>query len=393
MTEGCPDGETPSSMNPIPEITPEELVQRLESGGGVRVLDVRTPEAVAAGRIDLLPPERFVNIRGSELMAMGSRLPSALPTEGPVAVVCGHGNSSKQVAMLLNQMGYEAMSVRGGMAAWDVTVVPRELQPPAGFDRFIQFDRVAKGAVGYLLASGGQALLVDPPRKAQSYLDVAHAAGLRVIGVADTHVHADYISGGPSLSRALSVPYYIHSADSVFPFDGTPGRITFTPVEEGSEITVGNAALRVQHTPGHTEGSLTYLAGDVALTGDFIFIASVGRPDLGGQAEAWTAVLWDSLERARREWAPTTRIFPAHYASSSEREPDQSVGRAFGVIRETNPPLAMKDRAAFLSWVGSKVGKAPDAYRKIKAVNVGLFNVSDQEALQLEGGRNECALG
>jgi glyoxylase-like metal-dependent hydrolase (beta-lactamase superfamily II) len=377
----------------IPEITPEELVLRLESGAALRVLDVRTPAAVAGSRIDLLPSDRFVNIVGSQLLAMGGQVKSAVPPDGPIAVVCGHGNSSKQVALVLNEMGYDAMSMRGGMAAWDLAVVPRELTPPPGFDRFVQFDRVAKGATGYLLASKGEALLVDPPRKSQPYLEYAREAGCRVVAVTDTHVHADYISGGPALSRSLQIPYYLHRGDAVYPFDGTPATIAYAPIEEGSTIPVGDAAVRVCHTPGHTEGSVTFLAGDAALTGDFIFVQSVGRPDLGGKADAWTAVLWDSLERARREWDPATRIYPAHYASQSEREPDQSVGRPLGRILESNAPLQMKDRDAFLAWVGSKVGKSPDAYRKIKAVNLGLLEVWDMEAQELEGGRNECALG
>jgi glyoxylase-like metal-dependent hydrolase (beta-lactamase superfamily II)/rhodanese-related sulfurtransferase len=377
---------------PIPEITPEELVLRLESGAALRVLDVRTPAAVAGSRIDLLPSERFVNIRGSDLLAMGGAVKSALPPDGPIAVVCGHGNSSKQVALVLNEMGYEAMSVRGGMAAWDVSVVPRELTPPAGFDRFVQFDRVAKGATGYLLASKGEALLVDPPRKSQPYLEYARQAGCRVVAVADTHAHADYISGGPALSRSLQIPYHLHPGDAVYPFDGRPAEIAFAPIEEGSTIRVGEGEVRVCHTPGHTEGSVTFLAGDAALTGDFIFVQSVGRPDLGGKSDEWTPVLWNSLERARREWNAGTRIYPAHYASASEREPDRSVGRPLGRILETNAPLRMKDREAFLSWVGSKVGNAPDNYKKIKAVNLGLLEVWDMEAQALEGGRNECAL-
>jgi glyoxylase-like metal-dependent hydrolase (beta-lactamase superfamily II) len=380
-------------MASIPEITPEELVQRLESGAALRVLDVRTPEAVAAGRIDLLPSDRFVNVRGSELLALRGAVKEKLPPDGPIAVVCGHGNSSKQVALFLNHLGYDAMSMRGGMAAWDLAVMPRTLAPPAGFDHFVQFDRVAKGATGYLLASNGEALLVDPPRKAQPYLDHARELGCRVVAVADTHAHADYISGGPALARSLQIPYYLHPRDAVYPFDGRPAAIPFSPIEEGSTIRVGGAETGVRHTPGHTEGSVTIMTGDAALTGDFIFVNSVGRPDLGGKSDAWTPVLWDSLERARREWDPATRIFPAHYASPSEREPDQSVGRPFGRVLESNPPLGIRDRDAFLSWVGSKVGKAPEAYKKIKAVNLGLLEVWDMEAQELEGGRNECALG
>lgn len=379
-------------MRDVPEITPEELVRRLESGAPLRVLDVRPPTAVTAGHIDLLPAEGFINIKGSELLAMGSDVKRAIPADGPIAVVCGHGNSSKQVTLVLNEMGYDALSMRGGMAAWDLTVIPRELEPPAGFDRFVQFDRIAKGATGYLLAANGEALLVDPPRKPQPYLDAAREAGCRVVGVADTHAHADYISGGPVLSRSLKIPYYLHPGDGIYPFDGTPASIAYTPVEEGGSIPVGGSEVRVRHTPGHTQGSVSYVAGDAAMTGDFIFVHSIGRPDLGGKSEEWTPILWNSLERARREWDPATRIYPAHYASPSEREADQSVGCTLQRVLQRNEPFAMKDRDEFMAWVGSKLGKAPDAYRKIKAVNLGLLEVWDMEAQTLEGGRNECAL-
>ncbi|HEX7077342.1 MAG TPA: MBL fold metallo-hydrolase [Candidatus Eisenbacteria bacterium] len=377
----------------IPEITGEELVRDIEAGVPIRVLDVRASDAVQAGRIDIVPPERFVHIRGSRILAMGAKVKEALPSDGPIAVVCGHGNSSKQVALILNGLGFTASSLRGGMAAWAHTVVPRRLEPPAGFDELVQFDRVAKGAVGYLVAAGGEALLVDPPRKAQPYLDYARTAGYRVVAVADTHVHADYLSGAPSVSRALGVPYYLHPADAVLPYDGTAARIEFTPVEEGSEIPVGGARVRVMHTPGHTEGSVTYFAGDgVALTGDFVFVRSIGRPDLGGKAEEWTPVLWKSLERARREWPASLRIHPAHYANDGERESDRSIGRTFGAVRAANEPLEIADEKAFTDWVMTRVGSSPAAYRKIKTVNLGLLEIFDVEAEELEGGRNECAL-
>jgi len=135
------------------------------------------------------------------------------------------------------------------------------------------------------------------------------------------------------------------------------------------------------------------LVGDAALTGDFVFVNSIGRPDLGGKAEEWTAKLWKSLERARHDWPAGTRIYPAHYASEKEREADRTIGRPFGRIRETNETLRIADEAAFFAWIQSKVGASPEAYRKIKAVNLGLLEVWDMEAQELEGGRNECALG
>lgn len=381
-----------NKLNAVPEISPEALVLRIESGSPLRVLDVRAN--TAGGRIDIVPQESYVNIRGSQLLAMGADVRNAISSSDPVAVVCERGNSSKQIAAHLNELGYKAESMRGGMAAWGMAVVPRPLTPPAGFDHFLQFDRVAKGATGYLLGAGGEALIVDPPRKAQRYLEAAREHGLKVVAVADTHAHADYISGGPGLSRALGIPYYLHPRDSILPYDGRPGKIDYAKAEDGTVIQVGPASVRVVHTPGHTEGSVSHVAGDsVALTGDFIFVNSIGRPDLGGMAEAWTKELWASLERARREWPATMRLYPAHYASDAEREADRTVGATFAAIQERNEPLRFRDEASFSAWVRKKVGGSPESYKKIKAVNLGLVEVWDMEAQELDCGRNECALG
>lgn len=378
----------------IPEITAEALIRDLESGVPIRVLDVRATEAVQAGRIDVVPEDRFVHIRGSRILAMGPKIKEALPSDGPIVVVCGHGNSSKQVTLVLNGLGYQATSVRGGMAAWAHAVVPRPLAPPPGFDALVQFDRVANGALGYVMAAGGEALIVDPPRKAQAYLDYARERGWRVVAAADTHAHADYLSGGPMLARSLGIPYYLHPADAILPYDGRAAAIPFTPIEDGGEIRVGGRAVRVAHTPGHTEGSVTYLVGDdAALTGDFVFVKSIGRPDLGGKAEEWTGTLWKSLERARREWPASLRIHPGHYANDAEREPDRSVGRAFGSLTPANEPLSILDEKTFRAWVMARVGSSPAAYTKIKTANLGLLELFEMEAEELEGGRNECALG
>jgi glyoxylase-like metal-dependent hydrolase (beta-lactamase superfamily II)/rhodanese-related sulfurtransferase len=378
----------------VPEITCEELIRTIESGEPIRVLDIRAPAVLFGGRIDLLPPERFLNIRGSEILSLGEAVGSELPMDGPIAVVCGHGNSSKQIAVHLNELGYRARSLRGGMAAWSDALAPRPLERPPGFDHLVQFDRVAKGALGYLVAAGGEAFVIDPPRKLQPYFDLAREWGVKIVGVADTHIHADYLSGGPAISRSLDVPYYIHPADGVSPYDGTPAKVPYTPLAHGQTLQVGPAEIRVEHTPGHTEGSVCYWLGDRAvLTGDFLFVRSVGRPDLGGKLDEWTPVLWKSIEQARRSWPSEARVHPAHYGSPLEREPDRSVGRSFGSLSEVNEPLRMGAESEFVAWVKRKVGSVPDAYRKIKTVNLGLLQIWEMEAQELESGKNECALG
>jgi glyoxylase-like metal-dependent hydrolase (beta-lactamase superfamily II) len=237
-------------------------------------------------------------------------------------------------------------------------------------------------------------LIIDPPRDTSAFAEVIRTHGASVIGVAETHAHADYISGGPGLARDLGVPYYLHPNDAVYPYDGTPGKIDFEAADDGRSIPVGRARVKVAHTPGHTEGSVCYLIGDQAVfTGDFVFVKSVGRPDLGGKAEEWTQVLWGSLERVRSEWPSHIRIYPAHYSSRSERNADDTVGGEFDKLQRSNSSLAIDDRDRFTEWVLSKTGSFPDAYRRIKGINVGLESPSEADMDELDAGRNQCALG
>jgi glyoxylase-like metal-dependent hydrolase (beta-lactamase superfamily II) len=388
-------GESIGAMSA--EITPEELVLAAESGEPVQVLDIRAPERLAGGRLDELGavgPQRFVNFVGSKLLALPDPAATGLDPELPVYVVCARGMTSQRATAFLNDHGYSASSVRGGMAGWMLALVPRALPAPPGFDRLVQFDRVGKGALGYLLVSGDQAILIDPSRNAAPLLAAVEEVGARLVAVADTHLHADYLSGAPGLAQHLGIPYYLHPADAVYPYDGTPGRLDFSPLADGQRIPIGRSLLEVRHTPGHTEGSVTYVAGErAAFTGDFLFIRSVGRPDLAGKAEAWTEELFASLERARREWDPELVVYPAHYAGAGERRADHAVGAPFAELRRANEPLAIEDRSTFRRWVMSRQSKPPEAYPIIKAVNVGLRQVDAMQAEELEAGKNECAVG
>ena len=382
-----------------PEIDPFDLAIRLEAGEPIRILDVRAPQRLAAGRVDPVPADRFHNVRGSEFVRLADPASAiGLHPEDPVAVVCGNGNDSRRIAALLGQRGYEAWSLRGGVTAWMRMVIPREITPPPGFDRLVQFDRIGKGALGYLLVAGDEALVIDPPRDWAPWSEAASTFGVRIVAVADTHVHADYISGAPDLARDLEVPYYLHPADNVWPYDDTPGRLELEPLADGAELSIGGRPVVAHHTPGHTEGSTTFVAGDlqsdaVAFTGDFLFVDSIGRPDLAGRMETWVGDLWRSLERARGGWGPEVRLLPAHYAGEGERNADRTVDRAFGEAREANVTLQIDAEDEFREWVEAHVSKPPEAYPNIKAINVGLAEATPLQADVLEAGKNECAVG
>jgi glyoxylase-like metal-dependent hydrolase (beta-lactamase superfamily II) len=382
------------STSAVPEVSSQELASALELGEPLQILDVRAPGPVAAGRIDLVPAGRFHNIPGARVMALATLDGTGIDPDVAVVVVCGHGVDSVALVPHLAHLGCRASSLRGGMAAWMALVVARDLEPPRSADRFVQLDRVGKGALGYILASRGEALVVDPPRDAAACLRAVDEARAEVVAIADTHCHADYLSGAPALARTLGVPYYLHPSDAVHAYDGTPGRLDFTPLEDGATLRIGRSKVTAVHTPGHTEGSLCYLIdGEAALTGDFVFVSSAGRPDLAGKTREWTAALWDSLEAARRRWPRTLMIYPAHYGSESERRADHAIGAPFGQLLRENEALRITDGEAFARWVSSHTNVFPEAYRIIKAVNVGLHSVDDREAEELEAGRNECALG
>jgi glyoxylase-like metal-dependent hydrolase (beta-lactamase superfamily II) len=376
------------------EITVEELARQIDAGGPVQVVDVRPPERVATGRIGGIPESRFHNISSMRLMTRRRAAVTALEPGVLTAVVCNRGNESRMAAVLLERLGLEAVSVQGGMEAWMRLVVPRDITPPAGVDRVVQFDRVGKGALGYLVVSGSEAIIIDAPRDAEPYLRVVREHRARLVGVIDTHVHADYVSGAPRIAARLGVPYHLHSADAVYPYDGRPGKIPFSPLEDGATVPVGAARLRACHTPGHTQGSLTLVLDDqMAFTGDFLFVNSIGRPDLAGHTAEWAGDLWNSLSVAKREWPETMQIYPAHYGSESERRTDRVVGTTFGSLLERLEALRIKYREKFIAWVLERESPFPEAYRQIKAINIGLASVSEEEAEELEVGRNECALG
>lgn len=377
----------------IPEITASELAHSVERGDDVQVLDVRLPEVVKSGRVDLVEDEHFFNLVGSRLMAMADPADLGIRRNAEVAVVCARGVASRNAARFLTEAGFRARSLAGGMAQWMMMSVERALPAPDGFDHFLQFDRVGKGALGYLLIRNGEGLVVDPPRDNAAFRAAAARLGARIVGVADTHVHADFISGSPALSAELGVPYYLHPSDHLYPYDGTPGRLDISELSDGASIPLGDASVTVRHTPGHTEGSVSFRAGSVVLTGDFIFVESIGRPDLGGKAEEWVGGLWDSISSARSDWSPDLTICPAHYSNDGERNPDRSIARPYGEILGAGGPASIEDRDEFFAWVLSRKSAFPEAYRQIKAINVGIATVTPEEADTLEIGKNECAVG
>lgn len=379
---------------PLAQMPPQELAERLDRGESLQVLDVRAPEKVDRGHIALGSELDFRAAPNSQLFGMPDVGALQLDARRPIAVICGHGNSSKKATAFLRERGYEAYSVIGGMAAWETVYVARRLSPTPSLAHVVQLDRVGKGALSYVLVSDGDAVIIDPGRHVERYDALLEQLGATPAAVVDTHIHADYLSGARTAAARWQVPYFLHPADAVSPYDQTAGRLTFQPLGDGDTIAFGRATLRAAHVPGHTLGSVALFADDgLALTGDFLFVHSIGRPDLAGHSESWAKLLWQSLERVRQSWAGDLLVLPAHYASESERRADRAVAARFDVIAATNAAASIQDERTFLQWIADHTTSFPDAYRTIKEANLGLADPSNADAEILESGPNQCAIG
>ena len=377
----------------LPQIAPQELAERLDRGEALQVLDVRAPEKVEQGHISIGAELDFHAHTNSKILALPDLTPLHLDTARPVAVVCGHGNSSKKATAFLRERGFDAYSVTGGMAAWESVYVARQLSPTPSLSHVVQLDRVGKGALSYVLVSDGDAVVVDPGRHLERYDELLAELEASPAAVVDTHIHADYVSGARAAAARWHVPYFLHPDDAVSPYDQRAGQLTFQPLADGDTIAFGRATLRAAHVPGHTFGSVALLADDgLALTGDFLFVQSVGRPDLAGHSDAWAKLLWRSLERARETWPGDLLILPAHYAAEGERRADRAIAARFDVITATNAAAAIQDERVFLQWIADHQTSFPDGYRTIKEANLGLVQISDADAEVLESGPNQCAI-
>src|SRR6266480_172072 len=183
---------------------------------------------------------------------------------------------------------------------------------------FQQILNEESGCLSYLIGCGqaGRAIVVDPGRdRVHEYLRLARRRGLKITHVVETHTHADHISGNRDLAAATSAAIFVHAAAG-FAFD-------HERLSDGDEMRVGNIRLTVGHTPGHTPDSICLLVTDLergpepwfVLTGDTLFVGSVGRPDLGGARAA--AETYESLNRVLLPLDDSVEVYPAHGAGSA----------------------------------------------------------------------------
>src|SRR2546429_3178815 len=201
---------------------------------------------------------------------------------------------------------------------------------------FQQILNEESGCLSYLIgcSEAGRALVVDPGRdRVPEYLRLAAKKGLTISHILETHTHADHISGNRDLAEAVRAPILVHRAAGVA-FD-------HQDVSDGDELLIGTVRFKIAHTPGHTPDSICLMVSDLSrgdspwfvLTGDMLFVGSVGRPDLGGARAAEDA--WDSLQRVLLPLGDGVEGYPPHGAGPAGRR---------AVSPTSGPPTAFRRR-------------------------------------------------
>ena len=150
--------------------------------------------------------------------------------------------------------------------------------------------------------------------------------------------------------------------------------------------------VRVVFTPGHTPGSTTYIIDEkYMLTGDAIFIRSVGRPDLGGQVEAWSGKLFDTMQKIK-EFPDKMVVLPGHYMSWEEANEQFIFAATLAETKNYNKAIySISDPTDFLAFIQGNMRKQPDEYATIRLINANLEQVDNDKAEELDLGKNECA--
>jgi len=267
---------------------------------------------------------------------------------------------------------------------------------------FQQFYLGCLSHASYFIASEGEAVVVDPQRDVDQYIEEAATKNLKIKYVIETHLHADFVSGHRELAERTG-------AEIVF---GAQAGVTFPhrAVRDGDEIKVGRVVLRFMETPGHTPESISVLVIDSehsdqpqkVLTGDTLFVGDVGRPDLAG-GKGYTppmmaAMMYDTLHGKLLQLADDVEVYPAHGAGSMcGRNMSEETFSTIGEQRKTNYALQPMAKDEFVRMMTSDLPEPPAYFPQDAEINrsgaATLTEVPTPAALRPEEVVNLAAAG
>ncbi|SRR2546426_9967806 len=364
------------------QINVNTLRQWLEDGTPVNVLDVRSSEDRSEWSIP-------GSIHVDAYQALKAQNPNALasldlPTDVPVVTVCGRGRVSQVAAKQLQNLGFNAFSLEGGMRAWSLAWNSAQVTISSPPTCVLQLRRTGKGCLSHLIGSHRSAVVIDASLPTEVYLNLAEQHDWRISHVVETHIHADHLSRSKILAEVAGASLLLPAQHRA--------AFLFTPVADGNTVQFGQARLKAIWTPGHTMESTCYLLNDDALfTGDTLFLSSVGRPDLHAdlaETRERARYLYHSIENLHR-LSPEVLIFPGHAS-----EPIAFDGKAiYSHLGEVFRLLATQysSEQEFVQRLMSRIPPTPANYERIVKLNEA-GTLPEGDPTELEAGANRCAV-
>jgi hydroxyacylglutathione hydrolase len=250
---------------------------------------------------------------------------------------------------------------------------------------FEQFYLGCLAHASYMLASDGEAVVVDPQRDVEIYLQAAEANRVSIRHIFETHLHADFVSGHRELAARTGAKIYIGAqAEAEFPH---------LPVRDGFHLQVGLISISALETPGHTPESICLVITDreksgepwAVLTGDTLFLGDVGRPDLSKRYSPaqLAGMLYDSLHNKLLKLTDDVLVYPAHGAGSlCGRNMRAERVSTIGTERLTNYALQIKSREEFVKQLTSNLPARPEYFLQDAQINrTGAPALSDLPSL------------
>jgi glyoxylase-like metal-dependent hydrolase (beta-lactamase superfamily II)/rhodanese-related sulfurtransferase len=366
----------------------EELYQWIVDQQKFVLLDVRNKKDFGRFKVEGPHPIEMLNVSYFDFMEIEEECIAQMPDKDtPIRIVCAKEGSAQFVAEILEKHGFSDVGyLAGGIKSWGNLLVPKLLSPGTTYELY-QFIRPGKGSCSYGLLYNKELILFDPTRNVDFYLDFAKQHECAIVKTVETHLQADYIAGSRMIADKTGAAFYANEGD----FSGA--KIDYIKLQDGDEIGVpGGPSVLVLFSPGHTPGSTMYVIDRrYVISGDIIFIKSIGRPDLGGKVDEWSGTLFKTINDIK-SMDETITVLPGHYIDWNEANDELAFARPLGDVKKINEHIYAIDNASdFLEFIKSHMREQPPEYATIRLVNANLEVVDDEKAEILDLGKNECA--
>ncbi len=368
----------------------EDLFEWVTTAGNeFLLLDVRVNEKFDRFKVEGLFLPDMVNVPYVEFVEHEEESVAKVPAAEKVRIVCAREGSARYVAEILVNHGFKDVRfLEDGIKTWGNMLAPKLVASDDGYKLF-QFIRPGKASCSYGLISNDEMVLFDPSRNVDFYQSFAENNGARIIKSFETHLQADYISGSKQIAADRGAHILGHEND----FKDATFKYQKIVDDQVYAFSKGGPQIKALHMPGHTPGSTSYLIDNKYLiTGDTVFILSIGRPDLGGKAEEWSKLLYHTLKTKIMELEDDLVILPGHYMDWSEANPSRVFSDTLGNIKNKNSDIySISTETEFIGFIKNNMRPQPEVYAEIRKVNAGLLEVGAEEQEIMDLGKNECA--